>query len=168
MRHLKSTLQNPVGQCYVRSEVYMAVTMKNAVLWDVTPCCFCKNRRFGGTWRLHHQGDKNRWTRNNFSSNYVAKDTFCEEIIVTANTVVSSLILVTLLMEGLRSSETSILTRERRCKITEGDILHFLYKPNDYLFDLRFSRWLWRMVSSGLLRRVVFVRTDVSKELRAS
>jgi hypothetical protein len=33
---------------------------KNSVLWDVTPCGSCKNRRFGGTYHLHHQGDKNR------------------------------------------------------------------------------------------------------------
>jgi hypothetical protein len=30
--------------------------MKNGVFWDVTPCGSCKNRRFGGTQRLHHQG----------------------------------------------------------------------------------------------------------------
>jgi hypothetical protein len=29
---------------YVRLEVYTAVTMKNGVLWDVTPCGSCKNR----------------------------------------------------------------------------------------------------------------------------
>jgi hypothetical protein len=23
--------------------------MKNGIFWDVTPCGFCKNRRFGGT-----------------------------------------------------------------------------------------------------------------------
>jgi hypothetical protein len=45
---------------YVRSEVSTAVTMKNGVFWDVTPCCSCKNRRFGGTQRLLRQGDKNR------------------------------------------------------------------------------------------------------------
>jgi hypothetical protein len=33
---------------------------KNGVFWVVTPCGSCKNRRFGGTWRLLHQGDKNR------------------------------------------------------------------------------------------------------------
>jgi hypothetical protein len=27
--------------------------MKNAVFWDVTPCGSCKNRRLGGTYRLH-------------------------------------------------------------------------------------------------------------------
>jgi hypothetical protein len=33
----------------VRFEVFTAVTMKNGVFWDVTPCGCCKNRRFGGT-----------------------------------------------------------------------------------------------------------------------
>jgi hypothetical protein len=35
------------------------VLMKNGVFWVVTPCGSCKNRRFGGTWRLLHQGEKN-------------------------------------------------------------------------------------------------------------
>jgi hypothetical protein len=34
--------------------------MKNAVLWDVAECDSSKNRRFGGPFRLHRQGDKNR------------------------------------------------------------------------------------------------------------
>jgi hypothetical protein len=33
----------------IRFEVFTAVTMKNGVFWDVTPCGSCKNRRFGGT-----------------------------------------------------------------------------------------------------------------------
>jgi hypothetical protein len=36
------------GRCYVRFEVLTAVTMKNVVFWDVTPCGSCKNRRVGG------------------------------------------------------------------------------------------------------------------------
>jgi hypothetical protein len=44
----------------VRVEVVTAVTMKNVVLWDVAPCGCCKNRCFGGTYRFHHQGVKNR------------------------------------------------------------------------------------------------------------
>jgi hypothetical protein len=44
---------------YVRFEGFTAVIMKNGVFWDVTPCGSCKNRRFGGTYRLLHQGDKN-------------------------------------------------------------------------------------------------------------
>jgi hypothetical protein len=34
---------------WVRFEVFTAVTLKNDVFWDVTPCGSCKNRRFGGT-----------------------------------------------------------------------------------------------------------------------
>jgi hypothetical protein len=34
---------------YVSFEVFTAVTMKNGVFLDVTPCGSCKNRRFGGT-----------------------------------------------------------------------------------------------------------------------
>jgi hypothetical protein len=47
-------------------------TIKNAVLWDVTPCGSCKNRRFGGTCRFHYQGDEN-WRAGKFSSNYQPK-----------------------------------------------------------------------------------------------
>jgi hypothetical protein len=54
---------------HVRFEVFSALTMKNGVFWVVTPCGSCKNRCFGGTWRLLHQSDKNRWTRNNTSCN---------------------------------------------------------------------------------------------------
>jgi hypothetical protein len=45
------------------------VIMKNAIFWDAASCGSCKNRTFGGTYRLHHQGDKNRRARNNFSNN---------------------------------------------------------------------------------------------------
>jgi hypothetical protein len=38
----------------------MAVTMKNAVFWDVAPCRSCVNRRLGGTYRFHLQGRKTR------------------------------------------------------------------------------------------------------------
>jgi hypothetical protein len=56
-----TTLQSKINMSHnVRFEVFMAVTMKNAVFWDVTPCGSYKNGRFGGILRLHHQGDKNR------------------------------------------------------------------------------------------------------------
>jgi hypothetical protein len=38
---------------HIRFEVFTAVTRKNAIFWDVTPCGSCKNRCFGGTWRRH-------------------------------------------------------------------------------------------------------------------
>jgi hypothetical protein len=34
-RHITSRLQSPDGYCYVRFEVFTAVTMKNAVFWDI-------------------------------------------------------------------------------------------------------------------------------------
>jgi hypothetical protein len=42
--------------------------MKNAIFWHVTSCGSCKNRRFGGTYRLHNKGDKHRRARSNISS----------------------------------------------------------------------------------------------------
>jgi hypothetical protein len=44
----------------VRFEVFTAVTMKNAVFWDMAPCRSCVNGRFGGTYLLYLQGRKNR------------------------------------------------------------------------------------------------------------
>jgi hypothetical protein len=41
-------------------DIEQAYDEKNGVFWVVTPCDSCKNRRFGGTWRLLHQDDKNR------------------------------------------------------------------------------------------------------------
>jgi hypothetical protein len=59
----------PVNKYYVRIEVFSAVTMENAVLWDVKQSGSCMNRRVTGTYRLHHQGDKNRRAKNSVSSN---------------------------------------------------------------------------------------------------
>jgi hypothetical protein len=50
----------PNFRAHVRFEVFTAVTMKNGVFLDVTPCGSCKNRYFGGMYLHHHQGDKNR------------------------------------------------------------------------------------------------------------
>jgi hypothetical protein len=47
----------------------MAVTMKKAIFWDVMPYGSCKNRRFGGSYHLHRQGDKDQLARNIISSN---------------------------------------------------------------------------------------------------
>jgi hypothetical protein len=33
-----------------------AVTIKNVDFWDVMICCSYNNRRFGGMYRLHHEG----------------------------------------------------------------------------------------------------------------
>jgi hypothetical protein len=72
--------------------------MKNVIFWDVTTCGPCKDRRFGGTCRLHHQ------------------------LLITAK-VPSSLILFTVMMNAISSYETSVLTGATRRNIPEEDIL---------------------------------------------
>jgi hypothetical protein len=42
-RHITSPLQSRVSSCYVRFEVFTAVTTKNAVFWDITPSDILRN-----------------------------------------------------------------------------------------------------------------------------
>jgi hypothetical protein len=75
--------------------------MENAVYSDVTPRCSCKNLCFGRIYRLHRQGD-----------------------------VLSSLILFTLMMEMIRSSETLLLTKATWRNILADEILHSHRREN--------------------------------------
>jgi hypothetical protein len=48
-------------------QAFTALTMKNALFWDVTQCGSCKNRHFGEMYSFHHQGGKNLQDMNNFT-----------------------------------------------------------------------------------------------------
>jgi hypothetical protein len=91
------------------------VTMKNAIFLGVTSCSYCKNRRFGGMHRLHHQGDKNMLATT------LAVGL---RLIVTANVVPSSHILVTLMMEVITFLRNVGFYRGTRCHVTDNTILH--------------------------------------------
>jgi hypothetical protein len=92
-------------------------TMKNAIFWDVTPCCSCKNRRFGGTWRLLHQGDKKY---------QVVFPRSVRRLLAAASVIPSSPIIVTIMKEALGSSETSDFYKSHRRNIAEDTILFIL------------------------------------------
>jgi hypothetical protein len=96
----------------------LSIILKNAVVWDVTPCGSCKNRLFGRTWRPHHQG-----------GSHIAFICSVRRLLVAAN-VPSSPILIILMMKELCSSETSNLTRGTRRNIPEGGILHSHRREN--------------------------------------
>jgi hypothetical protein len=85
-------------------EVFTAVSMKNAVFWDVTPRTDVSEEPIAFIMRM---------TR-----------IIVLPFIITANVVPRSLILVTLMMEEIRSFETSVLTTATWRNIPEGGILH--------------------------------------------
>jgi hypothetical protein len=117
---------------FVRFEVVRAVTTKH-VLWDVTPCGSGKNRRFGGTYRHHQHCGKKHWARINVSIDWQLKHTATMlkvQLLVFAYVVPCSLIICTLMMEVILSSETSLLTRARRCHFNEDGILHSRRRVN--------------------------------------
>jgi hypothetical protein len=49
---------------FVGFEVFTALVMKSIIFWDMTQCSQLSfNRRFGGTYRLHLQGRRNRFSK---------------------------------------------------------------------------------------------------------
>jgi hypothetical protein len=84
--------------------------MKNVVFWDVTPC-----------------GILNLVFHTGFLSHFVFLRS-ARRLMVTANVVPSSQILVTLKMDALTSSVTSVLTRATRRNIPEDDSLTLVDK----------------------------------------
>jgi hypothetical protein len=91
-----------VNKVNIRFEVFTAVTMKNAVFSDVAPRRSCVNRRFRGTYRLHLQGRK-----------------ICEPPAHAGSSLTDFSILM---IEAIRSSETSVHTRSTWRHIPEDGI----------------------------------------------
>jgi hypothetical protein len=75
--------------------------MKDAVFWDMTILCFCKNRLFRRTYRLHFQG----------------------EIICIAS-------IFRVEDEAIHSSDTLVLTRTTQHHVTDDSILSFCRSEN--------------------------------------
>jgi hypothetical protein len=93
---------------------------------------FYMNLRFGGTHCLHHQGDI-QFLRS------------VRQSLVTANVFPSSPIFVTLMIEALRSSERSVLTRAIQRNIPEDGILLrtilkiWKWRTQTFRFNIRYQ-----------------------------
>jgi hypothetical protein len=101
------------------SKVKVTSNMKNAVLWDVGPCRYCVNRRFGGTYRLQLQGRKIR-----------ERETSVSRWMQSAHGGFSLADFYTLKTEAKHSSKTSAYTRSTRRHIPEDGILHIHRREN--------------------------------------
>jgi hypothetical protein len=112
----------------VRFEVFMAVTMKNAFFWDVMPCGSCKyhvsEELSASIIRVTRIGEPGialvvTGNRRTLSNNTKC----CVRLLLVTINVPSSPILVTMMMEALSSSETSILAGVTRLNIPEDGTL---------------------------------------------
>jgi hypothetical protein len=97
---------------YVSFEVLTAVTMKNGVFWDVTPCGSCKNR-----------------VSEVLSASFIRVTRIVElgtTLAVTSNrgTLRRNTKRESLMKESLSSSETSVLITTTRRNITQNAIFH--------------------------------------------
>jgi hypothetical protein len=93
------------------------VVMKSIIFWGMMPCSLLSmKRRFGGTYRLHLQGRRHNFSKNQEASRW---QEFCL-------LVLGKIIFSTLKMEAICSSETSLDTQQTTRRHTpEDDTLQF-------------------------------------------
>jgi hypothetical protein len=60
MDNFEASIRFQASIGYVRFKAFTALTMKNAVVWNITHCDSCKNWRFGGKYLRIHQGEQIR------------------------------------------------------------------------------------------------------------
>jgi hypothetical protein len=107
---------------YLRFEVFTAVTMKNTVFWDVAPCRYFVNWRFGGT--VSPPSIRNPRAMN--QREQVDADTasvYSHLLRVVHRSQISNI----LKMDAICSSETSVNKIYTRCHISEYDVLLNLF-----------------------------------------
>jgi hypothetical protein len=91
-----------VNKTFIGSEVFTPLAVKNAVFWNLMTCDSCKNLLFLRS---------------------------VLRLLVIANVVPSSPILVTLMVEAILSSETSVLTGATRRFFPGDGVLQGVYSP---------------------------------------
>jgi hypothetical protein len=57
---MKNIVALAINYFHVRFEVSTAVTMMIIIFWEMIPCGSYKNRRLGGSYRIHLQGARVR------------------------------------------------------------------------------------------------------------
>jgi hypothetical protein len=87
------------------------MVMKSIIFWDMMPCGLLScNQRFGGTYRIHLQGRRNNFSKNQQASRWQ---------------VAAEIVSLTLKMDAVCSSETLVATQQTtRSHIPEDDTLH--------------------------------------------
>jgi hypothetical protein len=66
--HMGASVHQPWNNDYVRFEMFTAVTKNYGVFWNIAQRGYCKKRRFGGTYHIHHHCDKIQRAKSNVST----------------------------------------------------------------------------------------------------